>query len=67
MPAGEDKARVTFPEKPFRLARVIVEVPEVVTRTVWEEGLAVTLKSETLTVTIVVCVSVPLVTVTVTV
>ncbi len=67
MLAGEDKARVTFPEKLFMLAKVIVEVPEVVTRTVWEEGLAVTLKSETLTVTIAVWVTVPLVAVTVTV
>jgi len=43
---GETEAdRATVPVKPCRLATVIVEVPDVLTRTVRLVGLAVTVKS----------------------
>ncbi len=53
MPAGEDRARETVPAKPFRLVRVIVDVPEVLARMVWEAGLADIENSDTLTVIVV--------------
>ncbi len=49
-PAGAVGTSETVPEKLLRLVRVMVDVPEVVTRIVWEVGLAEMLKSETLTV-----------------
>ena len=67
IPPGEDSARVTVPEKPLRLVRVIVEVPETPTRRVWEVGLADMENSETFTVIAVEWVRVPLVALTVTV
>ncbi len=50
IPAGDDRARETVPEKPLRLVSVIVDVPEVFASTVVEAGLADMENSETLIV-----------------
>ncbi len=67
IPVGEEKVRVTVPEKPLRLARVMVDVPEVPASIVVETGVAVIENSETLTVMVVEWVRVPLVALIVTV
>ncbi len=53
MPAGEDSPRETVPENPLRLVTVMVDVPEVLARMVWEAGLAEIENSDTLTVIVV--------------
>ncbi len=67
-PAGETaEVRATVPVKPLTGATVIVEVAAVPAVVVTDVGLAVTVKSVTLTVTVAVCDREPLVPVTVTV
>ena len=67
IPAGDDRVRVTVPEKLLRLVTVIVDVPEALASIVWEVGVGDMENSETLTVMVVEWVSVPLVPLTVTV
>ncbi len=66
-PVGAVGTSETVPEKPLRLVRVIVEVPEALTRIVCDVGLAEMLKSETLTVMMAERVRVPFDALTVTV
>ena len=67
-PAGDTvEVRATVPVKPFTGATVIVDVAAVPTLTATVVGLAVTVKSWTVTVTVAVRVMEPLVPVTVTV
>jgi hypothetical protein len=63
------EVKVTVPENPLRLARLIVKVVLVPGGTVWEKGLAEIVKSGfgTVTLTTVECVRVPFVAVIVTV
>ncbi len=63
---GDVNASDTVPEKPLRLVKVMVELPEVPTRMLGEAGLAVMENSETLTVITVERVRVPLVALAVT-
>ncbi len=67
MPAGDDSARETVPEKLLRLVSVIVDMPEAPASRVREAGVADIENSETLTVRVVEWVRVPLVALTVTV
>ncbi len=48
IPAGDERARETVPEKLLRLVSVIVDVPEVLASSVGEAGLADVENSETL-------------------
>jgi len=67
-PAGETaEVRATVPVNPFTGATVIVEVALAPTTAVTLVGLAVTVKSVTVTMTVAVWVIVPLVPVTITV
>ena len=50
IPAGDDRARETVPERLLRLVSVIMDVPEVLASTVGEAELADMENSETLTV-----------------
>lgn len=49
-PNGDERVRVTVPEKLFRLARLIWDVPLVPTEIVTDDAAAPMVKSETLTV-----------------
>ena len=53
IPAGDDSASETVPEKLLRLVRVIVELPDAPARTTCDAGLADIENSDTLTVFIV--------------